>query len=681
MKRILVFVGLVVPAMLWAQSGVVARHPQGQGEKMLTMEEAVLGRNVRPSSAYARWTGPDTYACFMDRKWQNFDVKSGEASEYVAATLPAGIPEDAANLTESPDGNFAYTLGKSLYIFRDSPVCVAESENDEITYGQTVSRNEFGISGGIFWSPKGSRLAFYRKDESRVTSFPLLDITTRTGSLVEIKYPMNGMESERISVGIYSLADSSTVWCEVDDFGDDRYLTNISWTPDEEHLLIQVLDRTQKHVRMNMYKASDGSFERTVLTEDNERFVEPLDPVHFLEGTYSFIYRTDNRDGFRNLYLCDTLGTVRRLTEVDADVAYAGNDGRYVYYTSAEVSPVENHLFRIRISPARRKGSFDPGTARFGAPERLTSEEGWHNISLNQDCSKFIDSYSSFNVPGCTDLRSADGKLIRNIQTAGDPLSDYKTGEVLLGKVRSADGNYDNWYRLFLPPDFDPSVKYPVILYVYGGPHSQMVQDSWLGQVRMWEMLMAQKGYIVYVQDNRGTQNRGAEYEKAIHRQCGKCEMEDQMVGIEMLKSLPFVDADRIGVHGWSYGGFMTISLMTNYPQTFKVGVAGGPVIDWKWYEIMYGERYMDTEETNPDGFAATSLIGKAADLKGKLLICQGAIDNTVVWEHSLSFIQRCIEENVKVDYFPYPLSEHNVMGRWRIHLMDKVTDYFDDYL
>ena len=282
---------------------------------MLTMEEAVLGRNVRPSSVYARWTGPDTYACFTDRKWQNFDVKSGEASEYVAATLPAGIPEDAANLTESPDGNFAYTLGKSLYIFSDSPVCVAESENDEITYGQTVSRNEFGISGGIFWSPKGSRLAFYRKDESRVTSFPLLDITTRTGSLVEIKYPMNGMESERISVGIYSLADSSTVWCEVDDFGDDRYLTNISWTPDEEHLLIQVLDRTQKHVRMNMYKASDGSFERTVLTEDNERFVEPLDPVHFLEGTYSFIYRTDNRDGFRNLYLCDTLGTVRRLTK------------------------------------------------------------------------------------------------------------------------------------------------------------------------------------------------------------------------------------------------------------------------------------------------------------------------------------------------------------------------------
>ncbi|MBP5487688.1 MAG: prolyl oligopeptidase family serine peptidase, partial [Bacteroidales bacterium] len=194
-------------------------------------------------------------------------------------------------------------------------------------------------------------------------------------------------------------------------------------------------------------------------------------------------------------------------------------------------------------------------------------------------------------------------------------------------------------------------------------------------------LIMAQKGCVVYIQDNRGTQNRGAEFEKAIHRHCGQNEMADQMVGINMLKSLPFVDSERIGVHGWSYGGFMTISLMTHYPETFKVGVAGGPVIDWKWYEVMYGERYMDTPETNPEGFKQTSLIENAGNLKGKLLICQGAIDNTVVWEHSLSFVQKCIENNTQLDYFPYPRSEHNVGGRWRIHLMDKVTDYFDLYL
>ena len=192
---------------------------------------------------------------------------------------------------------------------------------------------------------------------------------------------------------------------------------------------------------------------------------------------------------------------------------------------------------------------------------------------------------------------------------------------------------------------------------------------------------MAQHGYVVFVMDNRGTTNRGAEYEKAIHRRCGKCEMEDQMAGLRWLMSHDWVDSSRIGVHGWSYGGFMTISLMVNYPEVFKVGVAGGPVIDWKWYEIMYGERYMETEKSNPDGFAATSLIPRAKDLKGKLLICQGAIDNTVVWQHSLNFIDECIKSNVQVDYFPYPRSEHNVFGRDRVHLMQKVTDYFEDFL
>jgi dipeptidyl-peptidase-4 len=208
-----------------------------------------------------------------------------------------------------------------------------------------------------------------------------------------------------------------------------------------------------------------------------------------------------------------------------------------------------------------------------------------------------------------------------------------------------------------------------------------MVQDSWLGQIRMWEMYMAQKGYLVYVQDNRGTQNRGAAFEKAINRQCGKAEMEDQMVGINWLRSLPYVDASRIGVHGWSYGGFMTISLLTTYPDVFKVGVAGGPVIDWKWYEIMYGERYMDNPQTNPEGFESTSLINKAKNLRGKLLICQGAVDETVVWEHSLSFIQQCIDLDIPVDYFPYPVAQHNVAGRNRLHLMDKITQYFEDYL
>lgn len=705
MKKALLLFVLATPTALWAQTGVVTTHPANPEGKPLTMEEAVLGRNVRPAGISASWKDSETFIFRKDGKWMQENLRTGEISEYAATRLPEGFPKEAENITRSDAGTFAYTVGKDLFIFGKSPVLVAKSENPDITYGQTVSRNEFGIDGGIFWSPDGSKLAFYRKDDSKVSDFPLLDITTRTGSLKDIKYPMNGMDSENVRLGIYDVETGKTVWCDVDEYGSDQYLTNISWSPDSRNIFIQVLDRTQKHLKLNMYRASDGSLARTVLSEDDSRYVEPLDPLRFFEGTYSFIYRTNNRDGYRNLYLCDTLGTVRRLTAVDADVEYLANDGRFVYYTSAEVSPVENHLFRIEVKASlrhfdklsakqdNRSLSLPKGQsmakipadivakAKFGKPVRLTTEEGWHTISLNEDCTKYIDNYSSFNVPRVTNIMTADGKLLRNLVSAEDPLKAYKTGEVLFGTVKSADGKYDNWYRLFLPTDFDPAKKYPVVLYVYGGPHSQMVQNTWLGQVRMWEMLMAQKGYIVYVQDNRGTQNRGAEYEKAIHRHCGQAEMADQMMGIDMLKALPFVDSDRIGVHGWSYGGFMTISLMTNYPETFKVGVAGGPVIDWKWYEIMYGERYMETEATNPEGFSQTSLIGKVDNLKGKLLICQGAIDNTVVWEHSLSFVQECIEKNVQLDYFPYPCSEHNVFGRWRIHLMDKVTDYFDDYL
>ncbi len=682
-KRLLLLTAVLLPQLLGAQTGVVKRYPAHAAGKDLTMEEAVLGRGVLPVNLYAAWYDAETVRFYQDGKWM-LQAPDGTVRPYAPVPLPEGFPQEVENITEGPDGSLAYTVGKSLFIHGDDPACVAQDDDPQITFGQTVSRNEFGIDGGIFWSPDGRKLAFYRKDESRVTEFPLLDITTRTGTLRNIKYPMNGMASEIVRLGIYDRATHRTVYADVRDFDDERYLPGVSWSPDGKYVFIQVLDRAQKHVHLNMYRAADGTFVRTLLTEANDRYVEPLDPVRFLKGSGSlFLYRTDNRDGYRNIYLCDTLGGIRRLTPEDADAEYAGNDGTHVWYTSAAVSPVENHLFRIAVKPGKAgRNAGDPlRKAVIGKPVRLTREEGWHEISLNADCTRFIDTYSSFSVPTVTKVCQADGKEIRTLSRAEDPLAGYRTGEAMLGTVKSADGKYDNWYRLFLPPGFDPAKKYPVILYVYGGPHSQMVRDSWMGQVRMWEMLMAQKGYIVYVQDNRGTSNRGAAYEKEIHGRCGQCEMEDQMAGIDMLRALPFVDADRIGVHGWSYGGFMTISLMTRHPETFKVGVAGGPVIDWKWYEVMYGERYMETEKTNPEGFAKTSLINRAKDLKGRLLICQGAIDNTVVWEHSLSFVQKCIEEGVQLDYFPYPCSEHNVFGRWRIHLMDKVTAYFDENL
>mgnify|MGYP003503052703 FL=1 len=643
MRKIMMILGTMCLGLtLTAQPGIVSTRPANDADgKILTMEETVLSRELTPKWYLHRWEDPQK-------------------------VFPVAINK-----------------GQSLYIVKaeGDTLCIAESENAQITYGQVVSRNEFGIEGGVFWSPSREKLAFYRKDESKVTTFPLLDITTRTGTLKEIKYPMAGMDSENVQLGIYDVATGRTVYAKADDFGYDRYLTNITWSPDGSKIFIQVLDRSQKHLKLNMYDAATGDFIKTILSEDNDRYVVPQDPIWFVKGQDRyFIYRTDNRDGYRNLYLCDLDGNVRRLTETDADVAYVANDGKYVWYTSAEVSPVENHLFRISLK-FPLSAAKNLSKVRTGKAQRLTSAEGWHTISMSPDCIQYTDTWSNICTPRVTVLCSSDGKVLKNLLTAEDPTTAYAYTEISLGTVKSADGRYDNWYRMIKPKDFDPSKKYPVIVYVYGGPHSQMVTNTFLANLRRWEMYMAQRGYLVYVQDNRGTSNRGAEFEKAIHGQCGQAEMADQMEGVKMLMNLPYVDKDRIGVHGWSYGGFMTISLITNYPDVFKVAVAGGPVIDWKWYEVMYGERYMDHPDRNPEGYAKTSLINKAKDLKGKLLICQGAVDPVVVWEHSLSFIRECIKNNVQVDYFPYPCAEHNVMGKDRVHLHDKISMYFEDYL
>ena len=641
-KSIIVLCTVLMGSALFAQDKVLDVREAHPG-KDLTMEEAIY-----KGTGYSR-IPREAYPALPSAPESKYTVFSDEGSLFVKDNADGSVTD------------------------------IAISTDSGIVYGETVSRNEFGIDAGWYVSPDSTKVAFYRKDQTAVSQFPLLDIESRTGELKLIYYPMNGMASEHISVGVFSLETKGTAWLEVTDFSEDRYITNIAWSPDSKYIYAQIVDRSQHHMRLNQYRVKDGSYVRTILTEDNDAWIEPLDPIHFIKGrTDVFIYRTDNRNGFRNLYLTDTLGTIRQLPTASADLEYLDNDGTAVYYTSAQNSPVQNHLYKMRLSVPKKNAV---KKAKFHKPVQLTSGRGWHNVLLYPDCKEFLDIWSNTSSPVQMWKRTSDGKSSELLYEGSDPLAGYASCKVELGTVPSADGAFENYYRIIYPKDFEPSKKYPLIVYVYGGPHSQMVRDSWLGNIRMWEMLMAEKGYIVYVQDNRGTSNRAAAFEKAINRQCGKAEMEDQMVGIRRLLELPYVDSERVGVHGWSYGGFMTISLMTTYPDVFKVGVAGGPVIDWKWYEIMYGERYMDNPDTNPEGFEATSLIDKADNLKGKLLICQGAMDDTVVWEHSLSFIQECIDKGMPVDYFPYPKAKHNVFGRNRIHLMDKVTQYFEDYL
>lgn len=639
----------------------IAGFASAKERKLLSMEDAILNRNLIPQNYDIRFSkdNPAIYEHANGKEIEQYDIRTGKLLS--SKPILIGMPNPFRNRASVKENNVVW------YDAEGKIHKVTDFADKNIVCGQAVSRHEFGIDGGLFPSPDNSLVAFYQKDESKVTTFPLLDITSRTGSLVEIKYPMNGMASERVSVGVYNVAQNRTIYLTVTDFDEERYITNLSWSPDSKTIYVQVLNRAQKEMHLNAYDALSGEFIATILTEQNERWVEPQNPIRFIDND-RFIYTTDNRDGFKNLYIITlSKGTIERLTKVDADVEYVAHNDRSVFYYSAEVSPVERHLFSVSL--------------RNGKIRRLTRGEGWHNCTISPDGKYFSDNYSSLNIPRIVAVGSTDGKIYREVFCAENPSKGYNYSTIELGSVKSACGKYDNHYRLIKPLDFDENKKYPVILYVYGGPHSQMVTNSFQAQLRRWEMYMAQRGYVVFVMDNRGTLNQGAEYEKAIHRQCGKVEMEDQMAGLQWLLSHKWADRERVGVHGWSYGGFMTISLMTHYPEVFKVGVAGGPVIDWKWYEVMYGERYMETEATNPEGFAATSLIAQAKNLKGKLLICQGAIDDVVVWQHSLSFIDACIDNGVAVDYFPYPRSQHNVRGKWRVHLMQKVTDYFEDYL
>ena len=537
-KLCIVLCAALCCSALFAQNRVLDTRP-AHGGKDLTMEDAIF-KGVGYARMAGQWLGPDNFAVFDGTQWKQGSLSARELEDFKPslkekAPAPCDIRLEGNSLMGIRDG-------------KEFPIGLSEDRN--IVYGGTMMRNEFGFTRGYEWAPSHSKIAFYKKDQSRVTDFPLLNIQTRTGELELLKYPMNGMDSELLQVGVYDFVTEKTVWLAVDDFTPERFITNLAWSADDKYVFAQVLDRSQHHMRLNQYRASDGSYVRTLFTEDNDAWVEPEDPLYPVKGrTDLYIYRTDNRDGYRNLYLLDTLGGIRRLTAIDADVAYLGNDGTAVYYTSAEVSPIENHLFSQSMKFPKKQAL---AKAKLGKPQQLTQGRGWHNVQLNEDCQWFLDHCSSLNSPGTLTLCSVDGKQRRQLVHLEDPLLEYASCTVELGTVPSADGQWENYYRLIYPKDFDPSRRYPVILYVYGGPHSQLVRDTWLGEIRMWEMLMAQRGYLVYIQDNRGTSNRGAAFEKAINRQCGQAEMADQMVGINWFRSLPFVDASRIGVHGWS---------------------------------------------------------------------------------------------------------------------------------
>ena len=594
-----------------------------------------------------------------------FNIKNESVS------LVNTYPEVAENIDSNPDGKLiAYTLKNNLFIASSGKqIQITNDENTGIVNGQTVHRSEFGIYKGTFWSPAGNYLAYYRKDETMVTDYPLVNIDTRIATVENTKYPMAGMTSEQVTLVIYKIADGSYVTIKTGKPA-EQYLTSVTWGPDEKDVYIGILNRGQNHLKINRYNIMSGSLEQTLIEEKNEKYVEPEHPLFFAESNPDEFIWFSERDGYQHLYLYNTKGIlVRRLTQGSWVVtSLLGTDpkGTKAFFLSTKNSPLNEDVFSVDL----KTGKILP----------LSLNTGSHSPVLSKDGKYLLDIFSDTLVSREYDVIDTKGKVLQVITRSDNPLNEFVQCQSRIFKLRSGD-NTDLYAQMIFPPDFRPENKYPVIVYVYGGPHAQLVNNTWLGGAGLFNYYLAQQGFIIFTLDNRGSANRGLDFEQAVFRNLGTLEVSDQMVGVNYLKSLPYVDPGRIGVQGWSYGGFMTISLMLREPDVFKAGVCGGPVTDWKYYEVMYGERYMDTPEENPEGYKQASLLERAGNLKGDLLVIHGTSDPTVVWQQSLALMKRFIEEGKMVDYFVYPGHEHGVGGKDRVHLNRKIEKYFVDHL
>ncbi|MBL7692762.1 MAG: DPP IV N-terminal domain-containing protein [Flavipsychrobacter sp.] len=588
--------------------------------------------------------------------------------------LVTTLPENAENITVDKSLNIAYTVENNLFIrnrYSGQNTAISSEKDKNVICGKAVHRDEFGIDRGIFFSPKSTYVAYYRMDQTMVNNYPIIKWDATPAAANIIKYPMAGGKSHEVTLVVHNIASGSSATLQTGETNRDHYLTCVTWSPDEKSIYVAILNREQDHLWLNQYDAATGEKIKTLFEETHPKYVHPTHPLTFIEGRNNeFIWQSE-RDGFNHLYLYNTNGKLKRqLTSgkwvVNEIAGFNAAEGKLVITTSKE-SPMEKHMYSLSIDD--------------GSMKRIDKEPGMHTAICNSDARYVLDIYSAAGIPKNTFVHATDGSGSYEIIKSENTLAAYNRPEIKDVTITAADGVTPLYGKLILPVNFDKNKKYPTIVYLYNGPNVQLLHNSFPESGNLWYEYMAQRGYVVFTMDGRGSWNRGLKFEQATFRHLGEVEIADQLQGVNYLKSLPYVDSKRMGVHGWSYGGFMTTSLMLKHPDVFKCGVAGGPVMDWKMYEIMYTERYMDLPANNPKGYDNANLLDKVKNLKGKLLLIHGTNDDVVVWQHSINFIRKCVDEGVQADYFVYPGHEHNVRGKDRVHLMQKITDYFDLYL
>lgn len=550
-----------------------------------------------------------------------------------------------------------------------------------------VAQEEMGRSTGYWWSPDDTRIAFTRVDESPVAEVERFQINADNVQVVRQRYPAAGTRNALVELFVTGVEGGAPVRVDLGP-DPDIYLARVDWFPDGRTLAVQRQSRDQKTLTLLAAEPGSGAT-RELLTERSAAWVGLNDELTFLDGSGQFIW-SSSRTGYRHLYLHAADGTlVRPLTAGEWNVV--GDGGRralkgvdekrgLVFFTASAESPLERHLYSASLR--------GPGTGM----RRLTAEPGWHSVTMPQGAGSFLDTWSTPERPPSVTLRDASGQvidvLVSNDLDAAHPYARYLDEHVPteFGTIRAASGE-ELHYRINRPRVLEPGRRYPVIVDVYGGPESQSVRRAWPNSARsntgFFHQVLAQHGYVVFSLDNRGTGYRGTAFESALHRKMGSVEVEDQVRGIEFLKTLPYVDGDRIGIFGWSYGGYMALMCAMQAPEMFAAAVAGAPVTDWRLYDTHYTERYMGTPAGNPSGYAASTVMTHAAGLADPLLVIHGMADDNVLFTNSTVLFKRLQDLGKPFDIMAYPGSKHGLLrlpGTGR-HAYEAIKRFFDEKL
>lgn len=614
-----------------------------------------------------------------DGKSLRFDAPSAAAGkpatvvrwDYDLATKKAepvhAVPAEASVVVADGKGAVAFVNGGNLHVSAAGApaIAVTSDASVDIRYGVSVHREEFGIKDGLWMDPTGRRVAFYREDLSPILPHPFIDWEATPAAATPARYPITGTANSKVKVGVAPLSATgatSVVWL---DFGDaDRWYTNVTWSPDGESLYVAVVDRGQDAMELVRFNATSGAREAVLFKETDKEWVEPEHgPVFLPNDPGKFLWQSE-REGFEQLYLVDVDGRTRaKVTPLPVDVSSVlGFTGDHVIVAASDDDPKTMHLWKAALDGS----GMTPITKGRGRHAGVLAPGGRH----------LLDTWSSKDTPPRVDVVAlADGARAK-VAAARDPFAGWAMGTQEWFTVESPHGGTMHGHRI-LPPAFDATKKYPVLWYVYGGPHSQLVTDTWMAGANLWLHFMATQGYVVCRVDGHGTPNRGIAWEQAIHRRLGTVEIDDQIAALDAVKALPYVDANRVGLHGWSYGGFMTASLMCRAPKAFTCGISGAPVTGWDLYETGYGERYMDTPAENPEGYKTSDVRTWAKDLKGDLLIIHGTADNTVVWQNTVRLLDTFIKAGRDVETMVYPGQLHGLQGPSRTHFYRKMTKWF----